>query len=232
MTILAEKPVLGSPVCGDPILADELKDLQPADASQKKYRLFKRAFDILVSFLGLIVLFVPILLVAVAIFADDPGNVFFSQERVGKNGKLFKLYKFRTMKRDTPKYMATSQINDPSIYYTRVGRFLRKLSLDELPQFLNVLKGDMSVIGPRPLIQNETEIHQARLFFGVYTVAPGITGLAQISGRDMISAAEKIRLDTKYVENYGFFSDLKIFFSTIPKVLGAKGVSEGNYAKK
>ena len=139
------------------------------------------------------------------------------------------------MKTNTPKYVSTREMHNPNDYITNIGRILRKLSLDELPQLFNVLKGDMSLVGPRPLISDEYEIHFMRIRFGVYSVRPGITGLAQIHGRDLTSPADKVRWDVRYLQNFGLWSDIKILLATIPKIFGGVGVSEGYnsaYAKK
>ena len=136
------------------------------------------------------------------------------------------------MKRKTPKYLSTMEVADPDQFITRVGKFIRKTSLDELPQLINVLLGDMSLIGPRPLISDEHEIHDMRMRFGVYNVRPGITGLAQINGRDLVSPGEKVRWDVKYLENFGFRMDLKILLATVPKVFGRAGVVEGFDSRK
>jgi len=209
------------------ITEEQVQDLQPVDVSGRFYCGVKRVLDVILSALGLTVLLVPLALTALVVYIDDPGKMFFCQKRVGRNGKLFTLYKFRTMKMDTPKYMATSDVNDPDKYITRAGHVLRKLSLDEIPQLFNVLKGDMSLVGPRPLIPNEEEIHTMRDRFGVYSVRPGVTGLAQINGRDTVSPAEKVRWDVRYVEHFGFWTDVKILFATVPKIFGGEGVVEG-----
>ncbi len=206
---------------------EELKDLKPIKLKSRGYRFFKRAGDILISGLALIVLLVPLLFVALAVFIDDPGKVLFRQYRVGRNGKRFRLYKFRSMKKSTPKYMSTAEVDDPDKYITRVGKILRKTSLDELPQLINVFKGDMSLVGPRPLISDEYEIHQMRAAFGVYALRPGVTGLAQINGRDTVAPAAKVRWDVKYLETFGFKTDMKILFATVPKIFGGEGVVEG-----
>ena len=210
-------------------LIDEeaLKDLKPIELKSRGYRFFKRAGDILISGCALVVLLVPLLLVALAVFVDDPGKVLFRQYRVGRNGKRFRLYKFRSMKLNTPKYMSTAEVDDPDKYITRVGKILRKTSLDELPQLINVFKGDMSLVGPRPLISDEYEIHQMRTAFGVYALRPGVTGLAQINGRDTVAPAAKVRWDVKYLESFGFKTDMKILFATVPKIFGGEGVVEG-----
>lgn len=208
------------------INAEELADLEYVEI-QNGYPILKRMLDIGISFLALMVLALPMFFIAIAIKIDDPGTVLFSQKRVGRDGKRFRFYKFRTMRKDTPKYRSTSELENPERYITRLGKFLRRSSLDELPQLLNVLKGDMSLVGPRPLISDEYEIHQMRMRFGVYNVRPGVTGLAQINGRDLVSPADKVRWDVRYLENFGLAQDIKIVFGTIPKVFGAAGVVDG-----
>ena len=200
-------------------------DLEYVDVSGRPYSKVKRVLDFALAFVGLSIALIPMVIIAVIIFLDDPGNVIFSQYRVGRNGKKFKLLKFRSMKKSAPKYMATADLENPQRHCTRVGRILRKLSLDELPQLLNVLVGDMSIIGPRPLIADEQEMHTMRTRFGVYTTRPGITGLAQINGRDLVTAEEKIRWDVQYLQSFGFMSDVKILLTTVPKVLSREGVT-------
>lgn len=207
---------------------DMVQNLQRTDVSTRFYCKIKRALDFLVAALGLLVLLVPMLIISLVIYLDDPGKVIFTQYRVGRNGKRFKLYKFRSMKESTPKYLATVELQDPQQHVTRAGRVMRKMSLDELPQLLNVLKGDMSLIGPRPLISDEYEMHAMRMRFGVYTVRPGITGLAQINGRDLVDPVEKIHLDVQYLQEFGFRTDGKILLATIPKVLRKEGIQENN----
>ena len=214
------------------ISEDDVQDLQYVKFRGGAYWGIKRALDVLISFVALLVALVPMLVIALVIIIDDPGNPIFSQFRVGRNGKRFKFYKFRTMKMETPKYLSTSEVENPEQYITRLGRFLRKSSLDELPQLINVLKGNMSLIGPRPLISDEYEIHQMRMRFGVYALRPGVTGLAQINGRDLVSPADKVRWDVKYLENFSMKLDLKILLATIPKVFGGSGVVEGHNIKK
>ncbi len=209
------------------ITEEQVSDLKPVEAPTGVYCKIKRILDAALSMCGLAVLLLPLALVALWVYIDDPGKVFFVHERVGKNGKRFRLYKFRTMRMDTPSDLATRNVENPDQYITRAGRILRKLSLDELPQLWNVLKGDMSLVGPRPLIPNEADIHEMRHRFGVYTVRPGVTGLAQINGRDLVSPADKVRWDVRYVENFSFGLDLKILLATIPKTFGGEGVVEG-----
>lgn len=227
MPTLEEEQVIGETAVAHLITEAQVEDLHRVDAPDRFYCGMKRVLDIVLSVLGLLVLLIPIVLIALVVWIDDPGKVFFSQKRVGRNGKLFRLYKFRTMKLDTPKYMATMDVHDPDKYITRVGHVLRKLSLDEIPQLFNVLRGDMSLVGPRPLIPDEEEIHTMRHRFGVYTVRPGVTGLAQINGRDLVTPAEKVHWDVRYVENFGFWLDVKILFATVPKIFGGEGVVEG-----
>ena len=204
-----------------------LDGLEYVDVKNRKYMVVKRIVDIIGAFVALIILFVPFILLSIIIFVDNPGPVFFRQYRVGLNGKRFRLYKFRSMKTHAPKYKSTFDMTDSGAYITRVGRILRKTSIDELPQFFNVLRGDMSLVGPRPLISDEYEIHKLRMRFGVYNVRPGITGLAQINGRDTVTIADKVRYDAEYIRTIGLFSDLRILFATVPRVFGARGVVEG-----
>ncbi|MBP3427874.1 MAG: sugar transferase [Clostridia bacterium] len=204
-----------------------VNDLKFVNVTSREYRVIKRALDIILSAIGLVVIAVPMLIVFAIMYIDDPGQVLFSQYRVGLGGRRFKLYKLRTMRCDTPKYLSTSEVDDPNKYITRVGRVLRKWSIDELPQLINIVKGDMSIVGPRPLISDEYEIHELRFKCGVYKVRPGLTGLAQINGRDTVTPADKVRWDVKYLENFGFITDAKIVLATIPKLFGASGVVEG-----
>ena len=136
------------------------------------------------------------------------------------------------MKKSTPKYLATSEIDDPQQYFTRVGKLIRKLSLDEIPQLINVVKGDMSLVGPRPLISDEYEMHAMRMRFGVYNIRPGITGMAQVNGRDTVEPESKLRYDVRYLEKFGFWTDVKLLLITVPKVLRWEGFAEGNRCQK
>lgn len=209
------------------ILEENVKDLSYIDVNNSTYVHIKRILDVALSLAGILILLIPIAVIALIVYIDDPGKIIFSQYRVGLEGKRFKLYKFRTMKQDTPKYLSTMEVVDPDKFITSAGHILRKLSLDEIPQLFNVLKGDMSLVGPRPLISDEYEIHQMRMRFGVYKIRPGVTGLAQINGRDTISPEEKVRWDVLYLKKFGFMLDIKIFLATIPKVFGGTGVVEG-----
>lgn len=209
------------------IKSHELEDLRYIPIPSAWRRFIKRMADILISLLAMVLLLMPMLVIAVAIYIDDPGAILFHQKRVGRGGKRFRFYKFRTMREGTPKYLSTMELEHPELYITRLGQFLRRYSLDELPQLFNVLRGDMSLVGPRPLISDEYEVHEMRMRFGVYNIRPGITGLAQVNGRDLCSPGQKVRWDVKYVENYSLLLDGKILLATLPKVFGAEGVVEG-----
>ena len=190
-------------------------------------RFFKRVLDILLSGVGIIVLAPVYLLIAAAIKIDDPGPVFFRQKRVGIHKTHFRILKFRTMRTDTPRDTPTHLLANPQQYITRVGRFLRKTSLDELPQILQIFTGKMSVIGPRPALWNQYDLLQERDKYGANDVRPGLTGWAQINGRDELPIEVKARLDGDYVKNISFFFDCKCFFGTITSVLRHDGVVEG-----
>lgn len=187
----------------------------------------KRAIDIILSGVGIIVLAVPMLIIALAIKFDSPGRVFFKQRRVGIHKKEFTILKFRSMRSDTPKDVPTHQLGDAERHITRVGAFLRKTSLDELPQIFCIFKGDMSIIGPRPALYNQDDLIVERDRYGANDIKPGLTGLAQISGRDELPINVKARLDGEYVEKMSFWFDVKMFFGTILSVLKSDGVVEG-----
>lgn len=187
----------------------------------------KRLIDIVLSFLGIIVLSLPMLVIAVIIKTDDPGPVLFKQKRVGNHKSHFQLYKFRSMKMSTPHDTPTHLLENPDQYLLKCGKVLRKLSLDELPQLFNILKGDMSVIGPRPALWNQYDLIEERDRYGANDVRPGLSGWAQINGRDELEIPVKAKLDGEYVENLSFSFDCKCFFGTIGKVLKSDGVVEG-----
>lgn len=201
--------------------------LQRVDVRGSRYHGLKRALDIICTLIGLLVLLLPLLLVMLVIYLDDPGPVFFRQYRVGRNGRRFRIFKFRSMRMNAPMYASTMSLDAPEQYITRVGKVLRRYSIDELPQLINVLRGDMSLVGPRPLISDEHEIHALRTQLGVYDVRPGVTGLAQINGRDTVSPREKVRWDLRYLEHFGLWMDIRILFATIPKIFGGAGVVDG-----
>lgn len=187
----------------------------------------KRIIDFLLSLIGIIVLSPVLLLLCLAIKIDSKGPIIFKQKRVGKNKTHFNIYKFRTMKIDTPKEMPTHLLEDPDLYITKVGKFLRKTSLDELPQLFNIIKGDMAVIGPRPALWNQYDLIEERDKYGANNVRPGLTGLAQISGRDELEIPIKAKLDGKYTDNISLMMDIKCFFGTITSVFKSDGVVEG-----
>lgn len=190
-------------------------------------KFLKRFFDIILSFIGIIILAIPMLIIAVVIKIDSKGPVVFTQKRVGKNKKHFMIYKFRTMRSDTPSNMPTHMLEDPQMWITRVGKILRKTSLDELPQIFNIFKGDMSIIGPRPALWNQFDLIEERDKYSANDIRPGLTGLAQISGRDELEIPIKAKLDGEYADKIGFLMDLKCFFMTFVKVIKSDGYVEG-----
>lgn len=187
----------------------------------------KRLFDIILSGCGIVILSPVYLLVALAIVLDDPGPVFFRQKRVGIHKTHFQILKFRTMRMCTPHDVPTHLLDDPEQYITRVGRFLRKTSLDELPQIFQIFTGKMAVIGPRPALWNQYDLIEQRDLYGANDVRPGLTGWAQINGRDELPIEVKARLDGEYVRNLSFLFDCKCFFGSITAVLKHEGVVEG-----
>lgn len=190
-------------------------------------RTVKRILDIALSMAGIIVLGIPMLIIAAAIKLGSPGPVFFKQKRFGANKSFFDILKFRTMRTDTPRDVPTHMLSDPTKWITKTGAFLRKTSLDELPQLFNILAGDMSVIGPRPALWNQDDLIAERDRYGANDIKPGLTGWAQINGRDELPINVKARLDGEYVEKMGFLFDCKCFFGTITSVLKHDGVVEG-----
>lgn len=188
---------------------------------------FKRLIDIVLSGVGIIVLIPFWIIIGLCIVVSDPGPVFFSQKRVGKNKKLFPILKYRTMKVDTPHDVPTHLLQNPEQYITKIGAFLRKTSLDELPQIFNIFVGQMSIIGPRPALWNQTDLIEERDKYGANDIRPGLTGWAQINGRDELEIPVKAKLDGEYVQNLGFFFDCRCFLWTIFSVLMREGVVEG-----
>lgn len=195
----------------------------------RKY--IKRAIDILLSACGIILLSPIYLILMIAICLDDPGPVFFRQKRIGINKTYFNILKFRTMKMDTPHDTPTHLLENPEQYITRVGRFLRKTSLDELPQIFQILTGKMSIIGPRPCLWNQEDLIAERDKYGANDVRPGLTGWAQINGRDELPIDVKARFDGEYVEKMSFLFDCKCFFGTVVSVLKHDGVVEGGTSR-
>lgn len=199
------------------------------------YKFFKRTLDIVLSFLGMIALSPFFLLLVLAIKLDSKGPVLFKQKRVGLHKKHFYILKFRTMRIDTPKDTPTHLLENPEQWITKVGKFLRKTSLDELPQIWNIFVGDMSIIGPRPALWNQYDLIEERDRYGANDVLPGLTGWAQIHGRDELPIAKKAELDGYYVQHLSFGLDVRCFFGTIKSVAKSEGVVEGgtgNMGKK
>ena len=188
---------------------------------------FKRLIDIICSFLGILFLGIPMLIIALIIMIEDPGPAFFKQKRVGIHKKHFMLIKFRSMKMDTPHDVPTHLLENPDQYILKSGKFLRKSSLDELPQLFNIFAGQMSIIGPRPALWNQYDLIEERDKYGANDVLPGLTGWAQINGRDELEIPVKAKLDGEYVEKLSFGFDLKCFFKTIGAVFKHEGVVEG-----
>lgn len=191
------------------------------------FRLFKRISDFVLSLLGLIILSPLFLLLIIMIKLDSKGPILFKQKRVGRHKKHFNILKFRTMRIDTPKDTPTHLLKNPEQWITKVGRFLRKTSLDELPQIINILKGDMSIIGPRPALWNQYDLIEERDKYDCHNLYPGLTGYAQIHGRDELEIAQKAKLDGYYVKHMSLWLDIKIFFGTIFSIFKSEGVVEG-----
>lgn len=194
-------------------------------------KFFKRFIDILLSSIGIVFLIPIWIILAIAIKTDDPGPVFFRQKRIArdKDGKkqFFYILKYRSMKMSTPHDVPTHMLDNPEQYITKVGGFLRKTSLDELPQVFNIWLGQMSIIGPRPALWNQDDLYAERAKYGANAVTPGLTGWAQINGRDELEIDVKAKFDGEYVERLSFGMDVKCFFGTIFSVLRSDGVVEG-----
>ncbi len=190
-------------------------------------RFFKRAIDFALSSIGIVVLSIPMFVIAIIIKITDPGPVLFKQKRVGIHKTYFQLYKFRSMKMSTPKDCPTHLLENPEQYITSIGKFLRKSSLDELPQLFNIWTGKMSIIGPRPALWNQDDLIAERDKYDANSVRPGLTGWAQINGRDELEIDVKAKLDGEYVHKLSFGFDCKCFFGTILSVLKSDGVVEG-----
>ena len=191
------------------------------------YTHVKRILDFLLSLLALVVLSLLLLVLAVIIRATSPGPVFFRQKRVGQYKSHFMIYKYRTMRTDAPKDQPTHLLKDPNAYITPVGRFLRRSSLDELPQLFNILRGEMSLVGPRPALWNQFDLIAERDKYGANDVRPGLTGWAQINGRDELPIDVKARLDGEYVKRMSFFFDTRCILGTVIKVMRSEGIVEG-----
>lgn len=196
------------------------------------YPKIKRAIDFIISLIGFIVLIPIFLLLIICIKLDSKGPILFKQKRIGIHKKEFNILKFRTMRIDTPKDTPTHLLENPDMYITRVGKFLRKTSLDELPQIINIIKGEMSIVGPRPALWNQYDLIEERDKYKANDILPGLTGWAQINGRDELPIPVKAKLDGEYVERCSFGFDLKCFFMTFIKVLKRDGVVEGKAQNK
>ena len=209
-----------------------IENFQPNGKKRRAYKFFKRLFDFTASLLGLIILSPIMLAIAIAIKCDSKGPVIFRQQRVGKGGKPFNCYKFRSMRTDTPHDCATSILEHPEQYYTRVGAFLRKTSLDELPQLWCCVCGTMSVIGYRPLVLTEKNCNGMRERLGVFEMRPGISGYSQVHGRDDVYYKNKAIMDAEYVKHATFWGDIKLIFETVAVVLKRKGNADNKQVKK
>ena len=201
-------------------------DTENKSKKRRSYTLLKRGLDIMLSVGLLAALGIPMLLIWVAVRLDSRVAGIFRQVRIGRNGRPFVCYKFRTMYEHAPHSCPSAKLSEPQEYVTPIGRILRRTSLDELPQLFNVLKGDMSLVGPRPLIIEEGDIHLQRRAMGVYELRPGITGLSQVSGRNAISDELKARLDRRYLEEFGLMQDVRILSRTVGRVISGDGVDK------
>lgn len=216
----------------DAYYEEYIAQFEPNRKSRWFYRFVKRSFDLIVSFLMLVILSPVFLIVAIAVKCDSKGPVLFKQKRLGRNEKVFNCYKFRSMRTDAPKNMATSLLENPEQYQTRVGRVLRKLSLDELPQLWCVFVGNMSIIGYRPLILNEAKCNDMRKRLDVFSMRPGISGYAQVYGRDDVYYKNKAVMDSIYVKNASIGFDIKMMFKTVAVVLKKEGNHDDAKAKE
>ena len=196
-------------------------------------RYIKRTIDLIMSIIGLIILAIPMLIVSLIIFIDDPGPVIFKQKRMGIRRTIFNCYKFRSMKMSAPHDVPTHMLDNPDQYITRWGRFMRKMSIDELPQIINIIKGDMAIVGPRPALWNQDDLADERDKYGANDIRPGLTGWAQINGRDELEIPVKAKFDGDYARVLnegkfkGFVIDLRCFLGTFISVLRHDGVVEG-----
>lgn len=192
------------------------------------YKIFKRIIDIFASIAGILVLSPLLILLTIVIKSDSRGPILFKQKRIGLHKKTFMIYKFRTMRTDTPADMPTHLLADPASFITKSGAFMRRTSLDELPQLFNILFGQMSVVGPRPALWNQYDLIEAREEVGANNIRPGLTGWAQVNGRDELAIEAKAKLDGDYIKRMSLWFDIQIFFKTIFSVLRHEGVKEGS----
>ena len=193
------------------------------------YHIIKRGLDLTGALLGLTLLSPILILVSIMIKLDSPGPVFFRQKRIGQHRTTFTILKFRTMKQDVPKDVPTHLLNTPEKYLTGLGKWLRKTSIDELPQLWNVLRGEMSLVGPRPALYNQYDLIELREAYGVHEVKPGVTGLAQINGRDELTIEAKAEFDREYVKKCSILIDIGICCRTMIQIVKGKGIKEGYY---
>lgn len=199
---------------------------------KKPYIIIKNIIDFILSLIALIILLPFFCIFAITIKLESRGPIFFKQKRIGKNKKEFYIYKFRTMRTDTPKDMPTHMLKDAESYITKSGKVFRKTSIDELPQIINILKGQMSIIGPRPALWNQYDLIKERDKYNANSIRPGLTGWAQVNGRDELEIPIKAKFDGEYVEKMSFLFDTKIFLKTIVKVFKHDGVVEGKVEKE
>ena len=204
-------------------LSEDAVKMIPFSKKQKVYLVFKRIFDIVVSFAALCVLIVPFIVIGIIIRCESKGPAVFKQQRIGRDGKVFTIYKFRTMRTEAPSEMATRVFHDSESYITNFGGFLRRFSIDEFPQFFNILIGDMSLVGYRPVCLVEEHLNELREEYGALRVRPGVTGLAQVMGRDDISHVMKAKYDAEYVNGLSLKLDLWCFFKTFETVITGRG---------
>lgn len=184
----------------------------------------KRFLDFILSLIAFTIIVPLFVIISLLIFIEDGFPIFFTQDRITKDKKIFKIYKFRSMRNDTPRDVPTSELSNPEQYVTKIGKFLRSTSLDELPQLINIIKGDMSIVGPRPALYNQYDLIKLRDENGANSILPGLTGWAQVNGRDDISDELKAQYDGEYVDKMSFWFDVKIIFMTVIKVLKREGI--------
>jgi O-antigen biosynthesis protein WbqP len=197
--------------------------MRACEGQSKGYERMKRIFDVVLTLSALVLILIPVLLMAIAVKITSPGPVLYWSSRVGRNNQIFKMPKFRSMRVDTPA-VATHLLANPDTYLTPIGSFLRRSSLDELPQLWSILKGDMSFVGPRPALFNQHDLIELRTQSGVHTLTPGLTGWAQVNGRDELPIPQKVAMDVEYLQRQSFFFDMYIVLKTIKKVIYRDGI--------
>ena len=211
---------------GGVCLQEKSEDVQCVTVGQiKKYLVVKRLLDIVFAVCAIGMLMIPMLIIALMVRIDSNGPAIFKQERMGRAGKVFVIYKFRTMKQEAPRDVAACKLQNPEWFVTKLGRFLRRTSIDELPQLFNILKGDMSLVGYRPVCLTEEKLNGLRAAYGVFALRPGITGLAQVSGRDNVDYKQKAQLDAEYVRTCSMRTDIHCLLKTIRIVVSGEGVN-------